>query len=217
MDIGVLTVFATAIAAWALVAVCRVIIRRHDSDGRIFRALVAGVLSITALVAWSVEVGHYQRQQLATEALGVLSNVKGVRADCERYTEELFNLSQYQGYVYYDGSNVAHLQRNVCNDLWDYAHGGQANPTEGQIVAVHIVAHEVQHINGIREEDVAECRAVQLNYLVAEKLGATPEQARELQRRYFAELYPRQASDYISGACTEGGALDIFPDRTEFP
>jgi hypothetical protein len=179
--------------------------------------VVAGVLSVTAFTAWSFEVAHDQRQQLATEALGVLSNVKGVRADCERYTEELFNLSQYQGYVYYDGSNVAHLKRNVCNDLWDYAHGGQANPTEGQIVAVHIVAHEVQHINGIREEDVAECRAVQLNYLVAEKLGATPEQARELQRRYFAELYPRQASDYISGACTEGGALDIFPDRTEFP
>jgi len=217
MDIGVLTVFATAIAVWALVAVSRVIIRRHDPDGHGFRAVVAAVLVVSAAASWSVEVGHYQRQKLATEALGVLSDVKGVRADCERYTEELFNLSQYQGYVYYDGSNVAHLRRNVCRDLWDYAHGGQANPTVGQIIAVHIVGHEAQHIKGVRDEAVAECTAVQLNYLVAEKLGATPEQARELQRRYFVEDYPRQSSDYISSDCREGGALDIFPDRTEFP
>ena len=217
MDVGVLTVFATAVAAWALVAAYRVIARRDDLDGRGFRAVVAGVLVLTALTAWSFEIGQYRRQALATEALGVLSEVKGVRADCERYTEELFNLSQYQGYVYYDGSGVAHLKRNVCKDLWGYAHGGQANPTEGQILAVHIVAHETQHINGVRVEAVAECTAVQLNYLVAEKLGATPEQARELQRRYFVEDYPRQSSDYISSDCREGGALDIFPDRTEFP
>jgi hypothetical protein len=217
MDIGVLTVFATAVAAWALVAVYRVIIRLDDPHERVFRAIVAGVLSITAFAAWSVEVAHHQRQQLATDALGVVSDVKGLSADCERFTEELFNLSQYQGYVYYDGSNVAHLRRKVCHNLWDYAHGGQANPSEGQILAVQIVAHEAQHINGTRSESAAECSAVQLNYLVAEKLGATPEQARDLQRRYFKDYYPHLASDYISGACTEGGVLDIFPDRTEFP
>jgi hypothetical protein len=217
MDIGVLTVVATALAAWALVAVYRVIIRLGEPDGRVFRALVAGVLSVTAFTAWSFEVAHHQRQQLATEALGVLSNVQGVSADCERYTEELFNLSQFQGYVYYDGSNVAHLRRNVCHGLWDYAHGGQANPSEEEILAVQIVAHEAQHINGTRIESTAECSAVQLNYLVAEKLGATPEQARALQRRYFTDYYPRMASDYVSGACSAGGALDIFPDRTEFP
>ena len=217
MDIGVLTVFATAIAAWALFASYRAIVRRDDPDGRGFRAAVAALLAIAALTSWSFEVAHHQRQQLATEALGVLSNVKGVRADCERYTEELFNLSQFQGYVYYDGSNVAHLRRNVCQDLWDYAHGGQANPTEGQILAVHIVAHETQHINGVRVEAVAECTAVQLNYLVAEKLGATPEEARELQRRYYVEYYPRQRDPYVSSDCREGGAFDIDPDRTEFP
>jgi len=109
------------------------------------------------------------------------------------------------------------LRRSVCPNLWDYAHGGQSNPTEGQTRAVHIVAHEAMHINDIRSESVAECRAVQLNHLVAEALGATPEEARELPRRYFLDYYPHQRDDYRSGGCTEGGELDIYPDRTEFP
>jgi hypothetical protein len=73
------------------------------------------------------------------------------------------------------------------------------------------------HINGIQSEAVAECRAVQLNYLVAESLGATPQQARELQRRYYSDYYPRQRDDYFSAGCTEGGELDIYPERTVFP
>ena len=217
MDIGVLTVVAAALAALSLRAWYRVLTRGGATGGSGSGAAFAVVLSIVAFTAGYFEVAHHQRQQLATEALGVLSDVEGVGANCERYSEELFNLSQYQGYVYYDGSNVAHLRRNICHDLWDYAHGGQANPSEGQILAVHIVGHETMHINNIREEAVAECTAVQLNHLIAEELGATPDEARELQRRYFAEDYPRQRSNYISGECREGGDLDMNPDRKEFP
>ncbi|PKQ14724.1 MAG: hypothetical protein CVT68_10390 [Actinobacteria bacterium HGW-Actinobacteria-8] len=217
MDIGVLTVVAAILAVMSLVAWYRVMTLYGDTDGRGFRAVVAGLASILAVTAGYFEVAHHQRQELATEALGVLSDVDGVNANCERFSEELLNLSQYQGYVYYDGSNVAHLRRTVCHDLWDYAHGGQAHPTEGQIVAVHIVAHETMHINGIRSESVAECRAVQLNHLVAEALGATPEEARALQRSYYVDYYPYQRSDYVSGACAEGGELDIYAARTEFP
>lgn len=85
------------------------------------------------------------------------------------------------------------------------------------MIAVHIVAHEAQHINGITSEAVAECRAAQLDHLVAQQLGATPDEARELQRRYYADFYPNQRTEYVSGECREGGELDIYPDRAEFP
>jgi len=217
MDIGVLTVVAAILAVMSLVAWNRVITRRYDFDGRGFRAWAAVLVSILALTAGGFEFAHHQRQQLATEAIGVLSDVKGASADCERFSEELFNVSQFQGYVYYDDSHLAHLRREVCHSLWDYAHGGQGHPTEAQIIAVHIVAHETMHINGIQSEAVAECRAVQLDHLVAEALGATPEQARELQRRYYADVYPHQSDEYFSSECKEGGELDIYPDRTVFP
>ncbi len=217
MDIGVLTVVAVILAAMSVVSLYRVVNRYWQTDGRRFRAVITGVLLGLALTAGYFEVAHHQRQQLATEALGVLSEVDGAKVNCERLSEEVFNLSPYQGYVYFDGSNVAHLRRNVCHGLWDYAHGGQANPTEEQILAVHLVGHEAMHINGVQSESVAECAAVQLSHLTAEALGATPEQARMLQRRYFAEYYQRQRSNYISGECREGGSLDMYPDRSDFP
>lgn len=129
MDIGVLTVVAGLLAAWCVVAWYRVAARRNQADGHGFRLVAAGVISVIALTAGYFEVAHHQRQELATETLGVLSEVEGASANCERLSEELFNLSQFQGYVYCDGSNVAHLRRTVCHDLWDYAHGDQANPT----------------------------------------------------------------------------------------
>jgi hypothetical protein len=217
MDIGVLTFVAVALTAMSLVAWYRWVTRLKETDGHGFRAGVAGVLTILAFIAGYFEVAHHLRQQLATEALAVLSDVDGISADCGRLTEELLNLSQYQGWVYYDGSHVAHLKRKVCHSLWDYAHGGQSRPTDDEIIAVHVVGHEAMHINGIVEEAVAECTAVQLNYLIAEELGATPQQARGLQRLYFEFFYPNQRSNYVSDECREGGELDIFPDRTEFP
>ena len=217
MDIGVLTVVAAILAGMSMVAWKRVITRRDEFGGRGFRAWAAILVSVLALTAGGFEFAHHQRQELATKAIGVLSDVDGASADCERFSEELFNASQFQGFVYYDGSHVAHLRREVCHNLWDYAHGGQGHPTEAQIIAVHIVAHETMHINGITSEAVAECQAVQLNNQVAEALGATPAQARELQRRYYADVYPRQRGAYFSSECVEGGELDISPDLTEFP
>lgn len=217
MDIGVLTVVAAGVCMLALIAWFRVVSRYDDRDGRGFRMVAAIVVSLLAITAGAFELGHVERQRLATDALAVVSDVEGASVNCERLSEELFNARQFQGYVYYDGSHVAHLRRTVCHDLWDYAHGNQSHPTDGQVIAVHIVAHEAQHINGVTSEGQAECLAVQLNHLVAETLGATPDEARELQRRYYADFYPHQPSEYVSSNCAAGSDLDIFADRVEFP
>lgn len=217
MDVGVLTCVTAALALWSARAWYRVIARRRLLDGGRARVIAAGVISALAVTAGGFEIGHHMRQELATDALRAVTNVDGAHADCERFSEELFNATQYQGYVYDDGSSAAHLRRGVCHDLWDYARGGQADPSRDQIIAVHVVAHEATHINGIFSEAVAECEAVQSNHLVAQALGATPAQARELQRRYYAEIYPDQSDEYFSRACGEGGDLDIHSERTEFP
>jgi hypothetical protein len=217
VDIGVLTVVTAVLVALALRAWYRAYNRRTLAGAGSSRFTWPAVLTVAVLVAGGFEVGHHVRQDLATEALRAVTDVDGAHADCARFSDELFNVSQYQGYVYYDGSNAAHLRRDVCIDLWTYAHGGQRNPSDSEIFAVHVVTHEAMHINGIRSEAQAECTAMQLSHLVAEALGASPEQARRLQAKYFEEYYPHQRSDYRSGACTEGGAMDIDPERTEFP
>lgn len=217
MDIGVLTVVTAVLAALAIRAWFRSYRRPKFTFTGPPRYTWPAVLTGVALVAGAFEVGHHMRQDLATDALHAVTDVDGAHADCSRFTEELFNISQYQGYVYYDGSNAAHLRRNVCHDLWTYAHGGQANPSRSEILAVHIVTHEAMHINGLRNEAEAECTAVQLNHLVAEELGASPTQARKLQTQYYELYYPNQRSDYVSGACSADGTMDIDAERTEFP
>ncbi len=221
MDIGVLTVVSVLLAAAAVHAVWQAIRRRADAHpgaiGPGVRAWWAGTLVVAALTAGMFEYGHHQRQHLATVAMSAVTDNADARADCERLTESLFNLSQFDGYVYHDNTDVALYKRHVCRDLAAYAASDKRNPSLEHAAAVHLIAHETMHINGIWVEAEAECWAVQLSHLVAEELGATEAQARELQATYFAELYPRNRSDYISGECREGGALDLFPERTEFP
>ncbi len=217
MDIGVLTVVTAVLVGLAIRAAYFLWTRWGELDGRQWRTWTTTLLTLAALIAGYAEAAFAHRQQLATEALILVSGVPDARANCSRITEEMLNLGTYDGYVTFDGKHVADLRRHICLDLASYASGGQAKPSDDQMLAVHVVTHEAEHIAGYTKESEAECRAVQLNHRVAEFLGATPEQARALQKRYFEEYYPRLRSDYISPECREGGAYDIFPERTEFP
>jgi len=217
MDIGALTLVVVALAVLATHAVVKAVRQRDDVEGRKARARWAVVLILGLMLAVYVEVGHHQRQHLATVAMSAVTDNPHATADCERLTQSLLSARQFTGYVYQARSDVAFYKYQVCKDVWAYAAGHQDHPSVDQIASVHLIAHETMHVNGIWNEAEAECKATQLDYLVAEKLGATPEQARELQARYFAVLYKYNRSDYVSSECREGGEYDIFPDRTEFP
>jgi hypothetical protein len=217
VDIGVLTVVCVVLAGLAVHAVMRAVRLRHEPEGRTLRAWWAAVLVVLAFVALLVEVGHHRREALVTDAMAAVTDNPRARADCERFTPSLLNLSQYDGYVWHDKPDVAEYRRHVCLNLAAYAGSSKVDPPLEQVAAVVLVAHETMHVNGIWTEADAECRAVQLGHLVAMRLGATEAQARALAARYFAEIYPHQRSDYVSGDCSEGGSLDIFPERAEFP
>ena len=217
MDIGALTLVVVGLAVAATHAVVRAVRKRDDVVGRKNRARWAAVLILGLAIALYVEVSHHQRQHLATVAMSAVTDNPNARADCERLTQSLLSTRQYTGYVYQATPDVALYKIQVCKDIAAYAAGDQGDPSVDQVASVHLIAHETMHVNGIWSEAEAECKAAQLDYLVAEKLGATPAQARDLQARYFAVLYRYNRSDYISGECREGGAYDIFPERTEFP
>lgn len=216
MDIGVLTFVTAALAILAVLATVRAFRRRHWEGAR-GRTWWAAILVASTLVALWFEVGHDRQQMLATRAMSAVADSDDARADCRRFTETFLSLGVYDGYVYQDGSNVAHLTNDSCRALASYAASSKQNPSLDQIAAVHLIAHETMHVNGYWAEAEAECRAVQVNHLVAQELGATEAQARALQARYFTEIYPRLREGYVSSDCREGGLFDFFADRTEFP
>jgi len=216
VDIGVLTFVCVALLILAVRATVRAV-RKRGWEGSAGRMWWAGLLIASTIVALYFEVGHQRQERLATYAMSAVTENPNARADCRRFTQTFFSLGGYDGYVYRDNPDVALYTNDVCRSLASYASSNKQNPSLNQIRAVHVIAHEVEHVNGHWTESDAECRAVQLNYLVAIKLGATEQQSRTLQARYFAEVYPHLKDGYTSGQCREGGSLDIFPDRTEFP
>jgi hypothetical protein len=78
-----------------------------------------------------------------------------------------------------------------------------------RLVAIEAVAHESQHLKGIRSEATAECYGVQYHAAVSQRLGATAARARTMATDYFAFVYPTLDREYRSPECRDGGALDL--------
>jgi hypothetical protein len=94
---------------------------------------------------------------------------------------------------------------------------GECDDWGSKLVAVHVLGHESMHLAGVADEAVADCLAVQVDALVAARLGASASFARSLAREYWRIYYPAQDWRYRSASCRDGGALDLFRDRRGWP
>lgn len=165
---------------------------------------------------WAFRADEGDFSAVATTIAG-----RDVRIECQRFSGALLDPTAEAGYVAFnaDGTptGTGRLERDACNDLRDYVHGDQSNPSLAQIVAVQVLTHESYHLSGIRSEAETECTALQRLDEVAQWLGASAEQARSVGNRYFADIYPRMPSAYQSADCVDGGALDVAPDDPTWP
>lgn len=94
---------------------------------------------------------------------------------------------------------------------------GECDGWASRLVAVHVIGHETMHLAGVVDEATADCLAVQVDAYVAMRLGAGATFARSLAREYWRLYYPEQDPRYRSAECHDGGALDLFRDRTGWP
>ena len=106
MDIGVLTIVTLVLLGFATRATQRAIRRRHW-EGAQGRAVWAAILIVAVATALFFEIGHHRQRALATSAMAAVTDNNHARADCQRFTEALFSLGTYDGYVYQANSNVA--------------------------------------------------------------------------------------------------------------
>jgi hypothetical protein len=70
---------------------------------------------------------------------------------------------------------------------------------------------------GVRNEARTECYALQAIDYVAQRLGASDQQAHQLATFAFAELPEGMPAEYSSPACRDGGAYDLRPDSPAWP
>ena len=79
--------------------------------------------------------------------------------------------------------------------------------------ALGVLAHEAQHVAGVRDEAETECRGQQRLADVAVALGAPRSQARRLAELSWSELYPELDEEYTTDLCVDGGPFDLRPGR----
>ena len=83
--------------------------------------------------------------------------------------------------------------------------------------AVNTLAHEAFHMRGYLDEGVTECYAMQTLAATARRLGATPEQARNLAVLYAQSSPELKPVQYNAPGCADEGPLDLRPDDPVWP
>lgn len=173
------------------------------------------LLVVTAATGW-VNYSHHRLEQelsaVATQLVG-----KPVSVHCQTFGESFVDAGAEAGYVVFNAEGIPEpktlIKRDTCNKLRAFSSSsGAAAPTD-QVAAVHVLTHEAMHMRGEISEPAAECEAMQRNAVTARLLGAEPQAAVQLARRYWVEVYPKMPSDYQSADCGPGQRMDeSLPD-----
>ena len=187
--------------------------KRYDALGR-SRPFPWLSVALLVLVAGAVEVPTYLRHREEDRLSAAATQLAGVpaRVHCQSIGAEMVDIGSELGYVKWGPDGVPEHQTLIkhapCRDLHSYLASSKQNPSEAQVVAVHVLTHESMHMHGLTGEAQAECAAVQRDAETARLLGADPASARALAHRYWVEVYPRMPDDYRTGDCAPGGSLD---------
>jgi hypothetical protein len=167
----------------------------------------------------------------------IASEIAGreVRVQCPGVVGRLFGWDIVEGSVRFDADGTPHdetkLRKQSCAELDALAEGERAHALacigrtgiacgrHGREVtmAVDVLAHEAWHLRGIIDEAETECRSLQTMAWTAQQLGATAEQGHGLARAQYDGGYRDMPARYQSGACADGGTLDLRPDDPRFP
>jgi hypothetical protein len=197
------------------------------------RTLLVLGLVVAALVYWEAqrELGlDHRLSAIAAEVAG-----RPVHVDCPGFVRGLVDISGNGGSVMFgpDGepSDTTRLEPSVCGDLAGYGKARKRSDfacvygsvpcsarVERAVYAALILSHESQHLRGVRDEGVAQCYAIQMLPLVAERLGSPPEEGKAIATHFLTVDQPLLSGDYaLPPGCVNGGSLDLDPAGSSFP
>jgi len=214
--VGIRTVVVVALAAWVGWLLVRGVIRRKMPWIGI--AIVA--VPLIALF-WTERQWVSAEQRFSAVSHTIEPASPGVH--CQRLGEAFTYAGSDLGHVFFeDGIPVgpAVIGYEACQNLTAYWRSNAAeksHPPLDQVIAVHVLSHESEHLRGIIDESLADCKAMQRDATTAQQLGATPAQGLLLARMYWMEVYPDLAADYVTHDCRENGPLDRTPDDGVWP
>ncbi|MDH3227061.1 MAG: hypothetical protein OEM67_08245, partial [Thermoleophilia bacterium] len=178
---------------------------------------------LSALLAVVAVFGYLEyRAQAAEKRFGAIASEiahRDVSVRCQGLLGDVADIGADLGYVEFDASgtpsDTTHISREACNWLKDYE--DDHSVTRDGAMGVHTLAHEAMHLQGVISEAKAECYGLQRIPRVAQRLGASLEEARALAVFSYRALYPQLPRNYRSHECVPGGALDLGRDTPAWP
>jgi hypothetical protein len=182
-------------------------------------------IAIPLLLVPGLVLGFFEYEdRLAVQKMSAVASIlsgRAVHVNCQRAAGQLVDASADLGDVMVgsDGqvADFTTIKYEACKNLRAWLGSNKTDPTLDQVIAVHVLAHESEHLAGVLPEAQAECISVQRTAETARLLGATPAQADALAATYWEEVYPDMSADYRSDECKDGGAMDLHPDDTSWP
>jgi hypothetical protein len=195
-------------------------------------AALAAAVFVVAGVAW-----HQYREDEHERALAAVASeiaARPVSVRCQGFFQQLLDVGWTAGEVHFDAAgrpvDETRLDRDVCANLERYpeertkssfacVHVARPCDRSTSMVAysLHLLAHESWHLRGVTDEAQTECYALQTTALVAQRFGASPEHAQMLALWNLKEAYPQLPQRYRTGACVDGGQLDLRPADAVWP
>ena len=197
--------------------------------------LTIAALVTTALAWW---IADRQDRRGNERRLGAIaSEIAGreVRVSCPGPVGRLIGWDIVEGSVRFgaDGTpaDETKIRKQSCAELDALAEGRRKQELEcigrtaiacgrngrETVMAVDVLAHEAWHLRGVIDEAETECRSLQTMAWTAQRLGATAEQGRAMAQAQYSGTYNEMPEQYRSGACADGGELDLRPDDKRFP
>jgi hypothetical protein len=213
---GLRTIAVVALAAWVGWLLVRGLIRR-----KVPWIGIAIVLVPLVLLFWTERQWVTAEKKFTAVALSIEPIAAGLH--CQRLGETFVSSGSDLGHVdFEDGtpSGPAVISYDTCNRLaayWRSTAREKDTPTLEEVIAVHVLTHESIHLTGSLSESITECRAVQRDAVVAQRLGATEAQGRALALRYWTEVYPHLTDAYQTRDCHEDGPMDRTPKDGVWP
>ncbi len=207
--------------------------------------LFVSVLAALGGGSWAWERQGRAANEQALGAVASALAGRAVRVQCQSLWSDLFDVNGRAADVPFlpDGRPADHtyVTRGVCARLaqfraarsrrrldcletvdwsrtsfataWSAPCEARARPV---VEALLTLAHESMHLRGWRDESAAQCYGIQELPYVALRLGGTAAEGAAAAQLALA-LQPGMPSDYQSGECRAGGALDLHPETPEFP
>jgi len=197
----------------------------------------AGLIVAALILPVSWGIATYHRIALQNKLSPIASEIAGrkVGVHCPGWFGRLLAPGDTTaGVVSVDAdgrvANRTELRTRTCDELGAVIAGGRehqlacaarstscGDDVQQMAWAINTLAHEAIHLRGILDEGVTECYAVQNFALVAQRLGVTPEQARNLAITHWETSREKLPDRYVATGCENGGPLDLRPADPVWP